>query len=132
MVIARHRESEQGSHVARQFQIGVAVIHPGVNASRGAVREWDVSVNDDAVVVDDRGDGDGFGLWLGRGFFLRAAKTGEQEQRDNCATHSHGQIVTRIWREPFRAEGEKPSTTEAPPRGTQSQNPVLYNHEFDS
>jgi hypothetical protein len=48
--------------VTRDIKIRIAVIDPGMNALRGAVRECEVDINNDAVVVDGCRNGDGF--WI--------------------------------------------------------------------
>jgi hypothetical protein len=41
-------------------EIGIAGVDPGADAPSRAIREWQVYVDDDAVVIERDGNGDGF------------------------------------------------------------------------
>jgi hypothetical protein len=51
--------SKQRGEALRQVEIGVSIVEPGVHALAGSVGERDTNLEDDAVVIERDGRGDG-------------------------------------------------------------------------
>src|SRR5580704_9933421 len=89
MIGARNRESQQRRQTTRHGEFWIAIVHPNVNSLGRPIGHLHLGIDDDTVVVDRCGYGDGrrFGLTFGR--VLRPTDTAKQKPRKGCDTRPH-------------------------------------------
>src|SRR6202035_5125808 len=93
-------ESHEVGDATAHPKFGIAGVDPGADAVGRPVGEWEVDVDDDAIVVERDGNGDGLGFGLGHEFGRALCEGGGGESKDDEeGNESHGKIVAGSWAE---------------------------------